>query len=578
MVLSFDRRPGKVAGLDALRGRGYASLMTTRLLAAALLLLAAPAGAASRLKTQRALVGDYLADARRALRACRDDLEFLQELAVTPHSDDEPVESALLHLDLADAYLVSAEPELFAALDPGARGGAELEPRLREALALLRRHAPDLADVYRRVPIRVGVLEGAATAEFNMREQQVSVRGYFAVSPPPVEVLAALLAHEATHALQYPRGARSAPETAAANEREARRRESMLWLEVGAGPDRDFWNNETDQARALSAGPAAFRSYVSSATDLAPDWAWVDPHALARPPVASSAPAPGAGGGTPSGAAALRELDSEIALTRRDRIETARAKLGVARERVANLTEIAAPFPKIATADVMRVWALMPGRYPRAMFRAFAAVTPALDELDKARAALAARSIDAEELARLENYASERGEARAQTPAARALAVRWFGASLPSIDCFPYPHARLRDPAAIFLPGAWQCRAGRPEIAAAWAAHVLAHRAQGLAPDAKPTLTQELEAVQASLRLWQASGADAGFDPEHPDRFLRFRVAAYASAAALKTYLESLGFSDPPPPSAPARRSRRIRAPRRRHEPAEDREPDARGR
>jgi hypothetical protein len=518
--------------------------MTTARALAAALLLAAPAGAAPRRAAQRELVGDALTRARRELRACRDDLEVLQELGLTPHSSDEPVESALLHLDLARGYLVWAEPELFAAIEPGP-GGPSFDRRLKEALALLRARAPELADVYRTVPVSAAPLGGTLMAVFRTPPREILIRGYFAVNPPPAEYLAALLAHEAAHALQA--ASPGAPEgDAAAREREARRRESLLWIELGAGPERDFAGTEDAQARALLAGDAAFRTYVASMT-AEPDWAWAAP---ARPaaPAAAATEAEAVSTAPATAAQELALVRESRDGSRRDYARGALLRLREARALLAETTELVAPYPKVVNADIMRIWALRPGHYPPAMTRAFAALTPVLDELDKADAALDAPRIDAAERERLKRYAGDRDAARAQTRAARALLERVLGGAAPPVYCFPYP-AGLNPPSAIGLPGAWQCREGRPEIAAAWAAHVLAHRAQGLAPGAEPTLDQEAAAVTASLKAWADAGADAGFDPARPDRFLYLRAAADAGPEALRAYLKEQDYVRAEPPS-----------------------------
>ena len=117
-------------------------------------------------------------------------------------------------------------------------------------------------------------------------------------------------------------------------------------------------------------------------------------------------------------------------------------------------------------------------------------------ELDKARAALAAPGVSNEDAALLVRYAPDR------TP----------------------------EPAAT------------PDTAAAWAAHLAAHKAQKAV---EPTLKQETAAVEAALRAWDARGADARFDRDKPDRLLRFRVAEQnGGRPALRAYLESLGFKD----------------------------------
>jgi hypothetical protein len=517
--------------------------------AAALAWLAAPSAAASRRAAQRGLIGDALAEARAELRLGRDDLETLQELGLTPHSSDEPIESALLHLDLAQGYLVWAEPELFDAIEPGPRGGPSFERRLKDALALLRARAPELADVYRTVPVRAAPLSGNQMAAFTSQPREVLVRGYFAINPPPAEYLAALLAHEAAHALQFPPGGEPWGDRSS-REYEARRRESLFWIELGAGPDRDFAGNESAQSAALSAGPAEFRAYISSNADAEPDWAWIAPHPAAG--VAPPAEGPEASTGSVSAEATLALLSDTLASTRKNYAEGARRHLAAARALLTTATEFEAPYPKIANADIMRIWALQPGHYPAAMTRAFAALTPVLEELDKADAAVAAPRIDGAERERLKRYARDRDTARAQTKAARALLERLLGPGAPPVFCFPYP-AEPDPPTAIGIPGAWQCRAGRPEIAAAWAAHVLAHRAQGLAPDAVPTLAQEKAAVEASLKVWKESGADAGFDPDHPDRFVALRVCAEAGGDALELYLRGRDYVLKEAPAAPRR-------------------------
>jgi|GEM_PF-3279870 len=530
---------------------------------AAAFLLAVPAAAEPRVGLQRELLGDALADARRELRLGRDELEILQELGLTPHSSDEPVEAALLHVDLAQGYLVWAEPELFGALEPGAGRGA-YEARLKEALALLRAHAPDLADVYKTVPIRPAALGGTIMARFSPAPREVLLRAYFAAAPPPAPYLAALLAHEAAHALQFPPGGEPWGEHAS-REYEARRRESLFWIELGAGPRSDFGTNETDQAAALRAGEKRFRTFIAQASDSEPDWNWVAPRAS----TGAAAPTEEAPVSTApvDAAETLALLASSMASTRRNYVDGALERLRGARERLSETTELSAPYPKIVNADVMRIWALTPGHYPRAMTRAFAALTPVLDELDKAEAALAAASITPDERERLKRYAKDRDAARAQSPAARAVLERLLGRDAPPVYCLAYP-AKLEPPTAIALPGAWQCRDGRPEIAAAWAAHVLAHRAQGLAPDARPTLEQEEAAVQAELKVWRDAGADAGFDPDHPDRFLAARVAAQAGDAALREYLAGRAYvlqdaAAAPPPAPRAKAAARRKVPRR---------------
>jgi len=403
--------------------------------------------------------------------------------------------------------------------------------------------------------VRPAPLPGVTVGLFRSRPREVLVRGYFALNPPSAELLAALLAHEATHALQFPEDGSPPAGTKEEREFEAQRREALVWMELGAGPERDFWGVEGDRAGLLARGDAALRDKTPA--DEAPEWTWVAPADRPRP--APGREAPSFSTETVDAAETVRLIERFGAGLRADRVAAALDGLAAARESLSDLTEVAAPYPKIVNADLMKVWALHPRQHPEAMVRVFEALAPTLEELEKARAALAAPRIGADERALLLHYARDRNVAKAQTAAARAVVERALGRGAPAIACFPYPQARLDDPSAIGLPGAWQCRDGRAEIAAAWAAHVLAHRRQGLAPDAKPTLSQELEAARAALDVWRDIGADAGFDGDHPDRLLRLRIADQASAQALRAYLASLGFADPAPPPPPRARPRRTR-------------------
>ncbi|MDE2293195.1 MAG: hypothetical protein KGL53_14025, partial [Elusimicrobia bacterium] len=228
------------------------------------------------------LVAEYASLARAQLGQARGFLESLQEFFITPHGADEPVEAALLHLDLAEAYLDEAERAAQRGLEASPEPGwTPFEERVAQARALLKRAAPDLDAVYDRVPILARPLEGDTLALYASGAREVRLRGYFAVNAVPAPYLAALLGHEASHALAAERAeaAGGRYESSLDDELLARRRETAVWRALGGGLAQDFGGIETAQAKAEDAGKKALRGFVEASAAAQREWTWVTPAA-----------------------------------------------------------------------------------------------------------------------------------------------------------------------------------------------------------------------------------------------------------------------------------------------------------
>lgn len=464
-----------------------------------LAVLACPPAAASGYGERgAALAAVYLEESRARLASAREGLEAVQELMLTPHSSDGPAEAALLHLDLAEAYLASSSRTL-AALAPAAPPPrwTPFESRLAEARRLLRSAAPELDAALDGFRVEAGPLERNTVALTRCQTGQVRLRGFFALSHASAEYLGSLLAHEAEHVRQCQaareRGEYFAP--TAADEEAARRAEAAFWRSIGAPRDKDFDGAAAQVLAAAEAGGGALAEHVARETARPLAWDWVTPRPSAAAAAADAEPA-----ADPRGAASA--LEARIRALREDRARLAARYLDSARGILGAMVELSAPDRKIVNFELVQVWALQPERYPPAVHAAFRALHPVMTELDKARAALAAPEASAEDRALLKAYAPDRE-----------------GAS-----------------------GAWARRTGNKDVAGAWEAHLAAHRRQ---KTAAPTLTEETEAVEAALDAWRESGADGRFDKAFPDRFLRFRVAREEGGRdGLRAYLESLGFAD----------------------------------
>lgn len=489
-------------GLAAARAGGYAGVVRKRAVAAvtALLLVSPVVRAAgdARRRAQDELYASYLAQAREQLKGARSWLETSQEMFLTPHSFDGPVEAALLHLDLAEAHLAAAEPTLLRALNPGAPADAwtPFDERVRRAKAVLRRLAPDLADAADSVPIVTEALAGATQASFSKRRRRIAFRGYYALNEASPEFLAAMLAHEATHALGASRPG-SERRTAAQKfeeEVDARRRECEVWRALGADPRKDFDGMLGAQAAACGDGEARLREFARAESETNA-WEWIPPKAAPASPGAT----PTAREGPPPTPA---EIDAMVDRLRRNFSAAALGYLSNARLALGDIPELVEPRLKIVTYDVMKLWILEPGHYSEELHSAYQALTPVMDELEAASAALSRKTVSKADLAALKKYGRDMKDAAT----------------------------------AAGTPGFWQARAGRAEIASAWAAHRAVHARQG-AVGRRPTVDEEVEAVRASLRDWKDRGADAGFDSAHPDRYLRFRVADQAGGEVLKDYV-----------------------------------------
>lgn len=502
-----------------------------------LALVCAPAGAATYLERRDAMVADYLAETRLRLNKARGSLEVVQELMLTPHGAFGPAEAALLHLDLAEAALTAAGPTL-ARLPPTGppAGWTPFEDRLARARELLKSVAPDLDAVYDRIPISSGPLERNEVAVFQGSYPRVLLRGYYAVAAVSPEFLLTLMAHEAAHALQW-EAAHARGETFSADaedEAQARRREAEVWNAVGAPHDKDLDGAAAGVAAAVAAGEESLKTHVAEAQVLARDWEWVTPAVEAPPRRSTSTEEPPEAPGEAGDEGRTFWLDGRIDGIRSDFSAAALRSLEAARAVLGTTVELAAPFPKIVNFELVQVWALRPKRYPPGIHMAFQAVHAAVGEIDKARAALASASVSPEDKALLERYAVDRAAVREWGGKPVRTALK--GLSLASTPVGDPPAVAGK----IVVPGAWLHRSTQTDVASAWAAHVLTHREQKT--DA-PTLEQELEAVEASLRVWDEAGADARFDKTHPDRFLRMRVAEQAGGrASLRAYLKSLGF------------------------------------
>lgn len=500
------------------------------LLGVLLAVLSLPVGAAGYVERRDALVSQYLAEARVRLEKARGYLETVQELMLTPHSSDGPAEAALLHLDLAAAALDAAEPTL-ARLPPSEPppGWTPFEDRLDSARKLLRSAAPDLDAVYDRIPVTAGPLERNDVGLFDGSVPRVILRGYYALAGSSPEYLSTLLAHEAAHARQWEAAHSRGEKFSAGREEEAdaRRREAAVWKALGSPRRKDSDGAAAVVAAAVEAGEESLRQHVDKEIETARDWEWVTP-AAAAPARTSTGAAPAASREpAPVGDDDLSWLDGHIAGIRGDFSQAALARLDGARGVLGSAVELAAPFPKIVNFELVQVWALSPKRYPPGIHAAFQALHPAMTEIDKARAALALPAASPEDRILLARYAADRAAVRA-----------WDGSFASTPVGEPPPAEGDR----VLVPGAWVDRSGNADVAAAWAAHVKVHRGQGTA---RPTLEQEVAAVEASLDVWGKLGADSRFDKAHPDRFLRFRVARQEGGReTLRSYLRGLGFTD----------------------------------
>lgn len=506
------------------------------MVALVLLLLAAPASAQGYAQRRDALVRDYLAAARERLARARENAEVIQEMYLTPHSYDEAAEAALLHLDLAEAYLTSAETTLARLPDTAPpRGWTPFEERVSSAQAQLSRVAPDLAAAYAGLPVKAGPLEGNTLGEFFPTRREVVLRGYYALAAVPAPYLASLLGHEAQHAVDRSAGR-------AMDEPAARRAGARVWRALKGGPADDFDGSAENEARAVEGGTKTLEAHLEAAKTRS--WEWVTPQ-VPEPPRPSGAEAeqwekpedadlstgPARWGGPQWVSSHMGAIRANFAQGGLNSLAEARAVLG-------QVPELAAPFPKIVNYELMEVWALEPRRYPAGLYLAFQALHPVMTELDKARAALSR-----------DGASEEDKEALARTAEARARRRPWPKGSLPSPVATTPVGWGVQEKGLAVVPGAWLDRSTHTGVAAAWLAHLAEHRAQGLAPGAAPTLAQELDAVAAALASWEETGSDARYEKEHPDRLLRFRVAAAEGGGApgLEAYLGSLGFPETAP-------------------------------
>lgn len=531
------------------------------LLAALFAILCAPADAQTYKERRDALVDSYLAEARDRLGLARTRLEAAQELMLTPHAAHGPTEAALLHLDLAEAALAAAEPTLAALPDPGPpRGWTPFEERRARALAHLRAAAPDLAAVYERVPLVLGPLSRTEVGRFEGAGPRIVVRGYHALAAVTPEYLATLLAHEAVHALQW-EAARARGERFRAGpeeEAEARRRQSAVWEALGSPADKDFEGAAGLVAEAARAGTDSLMEHVDRQEASARDWDWVTPAVSdPLPPVAalSSASAPTGPAGMDDPPAGLSEappqernfwFEGSVRIMGDGYAQSALGSLDSARGMLGAAVELAAPYPLVVNYELVQVWALQPRRYPPGIYAAFQALHPVMTEIDRARAALAAREVSEEDRLLLARYARARAAVREWPEDFATKALKSLPKGMPKttgLASTPVGRAATYSgDSPVVVPGAWVARSTNTDVAGAWAAHVLTHRAQNAS---EPTLEQELEAVEASLAAWRRAGADSRYDKAHPDRFLRFRVAREnGGRESLRAYLESLGFAD----------------------------------
>lgn len=528
--------------------------------AALLAVLCLPAGAQTYRERRDALVAQYVAEARERLGRARERLEAAQELMLTPHAAHAPTEAALLHLDLAEAALAAAEPTLAALPDaPVPAGWTPFEERAARARALLKGAAPDLDAVFDRVPLGLGPLQRTEVGRFDGSGPRIVVRGYHALAAVSPEYLAALMAHEAVHALQWEaaraRGERfrSGPE----EEAQARRRQAAVWQAFGSPADKDFSGAAEMVSEAVRAGETSLKEHVDRQEASAREWEWVTPAVedpLPRVVGASTRPVTGPEGmddppeGLSEAGAETRNFwfEGSVRIMRESYAQAALGALDSGRGMLGAAVELAAPYPLVVNYELVQVWALQPRRYPPGIYAAFQALHPAVTEIDKARTALAAPEVGAEDRTLLARYAGERSGVRFWPEAAARRALKPLPKGLPRpVGLASTPLGRAEVPLGdshVLVPGAWVSRSTHTDVAGAWAAHVLAHRAHGAG---EPSLEEELEAVEASLKAWSAAGADARYDKAHPDRFLRFRVALEnGGRESLRGYLRSLGFTD----------------------------------
>ncbi len=486
---------------------------------------------------QRRALGAYVGESLAELERARVQLESLQEFGLDPHAPDLSVAVALRRIDRAEALVRSASSTLnelvgvFAPPPAALAGWTPIEPRIDAALALIDRStvAAEVARLYRSsLPVEVYPCPGSAIALYSPAAKAVRVRGYYGVNRLPVEFLAAILVHEGTHALQDRRlkGNRKF-EAGLTGEREAREAEARFWRELGAPPAGDFFSTEGDQLAAYARGPAAFDGFVHEAYRRTPFWSWVEPVVPVPSLVAS---APGAGlkrmaeeaaprKMTPREAAkmvrSVRELEASIA--RNFRL-AAGQNLGGARERLAQVPELLAPYPRIVNMMTMSMRAESMDGYPMTMRLGHGLIAVALDELDAARAALARGRVEPEEAERLRRereWLAPEGPsddpalrrtvlARLDASATgRPLAELWrkkgYGAALVA---WADPALEIARPERLLFPGRLFARRPQTDVGAAWAAHLLVHRRQGLAPGAAPSPAQEEEAVAAACKVW----------------------------------------------------------------------------
>lgn len=359
--------------------------------------------------------------------------------------------------------------------------------------------------------------------------KEVRVRAFYGTNAISPHYLAALLVHEGRHALQdRSRGGKTTPPLNNFEwELEARETEARFWREVGAPADADFYENEGELLTHFLSGREKFVAMVRDRYESTPWWRWSEPAiaAPAKPKAAETAglkrlaEAMGSGAMAPGEAAAalkaIRDLDSGI---RHNHRTGAVERLKAARETLGQVIELLAPYPKIPTFGTMTAKAEQLGSYPLIMRLGHGTLAAIMDELDAARESLSREKLsraDEDRLRREQDWLSPEGprdapelsgeimRLLAKSKVGAPLAVLWKQEGL-NLGLIPFPDPQLEaaQPGRLLLPG--RAFLGKPEpvMGAAWAVHLLTHRAQGLKPGAPPSAAQELAAWSAVHEFW----------------------------------------------------------------------------
>ncbi len=518
--------------------------MRLPLILALALLPALPAAAGSRKDAkaekfaafQERALNAYLGEVLSELKEVTEELEFLQEFRLDPHSPDVPVVSALRRVDRAAAMVSQASAtltELFRLVPPGDLSAwTPLDERFEAALKLVEKStvAAAIAPLYRDgLTIKIHPCPGTAMALYSGTAKEVRVRAFYGTNAISHHYLAALLVHEGQHALQdRGRGGKTKPPLNNFEwELEARITEARFWQELGAPADADFYENEGELLTHFLSGREKFIAMVRDRYESTPWWRWSEP-AIAAPAKPKAAETAGltrlaeslGSGSMEAGEAAaalkaIRDLDSGI---RHNHRTGAVERLKSARETLGQVIEVLASYPKIPTFGTMTAKAEQLGSYPLIMRLGHGTLAAIMDELDAAREALSREKLSRAEEDRLraeQEWLSPEGprdapelsgemlRLLAATKIGAPLAVKWKQEGLTlGLVPFPDPQLEAAQPNRLLLPGRAFMAKPEPVMGAAWAVHLLTHRAQGLKPGAAPTAAQELAAWTAVHEFW----------------------------------------------------------------------------